>query len=159
MNYQYICPKHAIEVQHDEAAAMELWEEFMNRGVRDYALCRWENAFAFLGTAFEVAAIRVGVKSNDYFCNNNLLRPFEFMFEMLISDNDYNNATNHLIHTFNLVGLKDTDYRGEETFELQGYSVKLIEKISNSMLTCEHKNHLINACNATFSYCEKMSVH
>lgn len=159
MQYHYICPKHAAEVQHNEVAAMELWQEFMSRGVRDYALCRWDNAYAFLGTAFEVAAIRSCNKRNTYFNGDNLLRPFEFMFEMLISDNDYHNAANHLVHTFNLIGLQNSYSIGQEVFELQCFSVKLKEKVMESTMSVEDKNHLMTLCDDICFFGEKKQMH
>lgn len=159
MQHHYICPKHAEEVQHNEVAAMELWEEFMNRGVQDYSLCRWDNAYAFLGTAFEVAAIRAGSKNNDFFRGDNLLRPFEFMFEMLISDANYSNATNHLIHTFNLIGIQNSYYIGEEIFELQCHSAKLKGRIAESDLPVKEKHNLMRACDEISFYGERKQVH
>lgn len=159
MRCQYICPKHAAEVQHNEFAAIKLWHEFMKRGAHDYSLCRWDKAHAFLETAFEIAALRVNNNSNAFFSGANLLEPFEFMFEMCLSNDDFNNATNHLIQAFSLIGAHSSQAISTEIFALQKYSLKLKDKIEESTMLDQNKQRLMCICEKIYFYEEDALVH
>lgn len=160
MRHQHICPKHASEVQHNEVAALKLWQDYMNRGVHDYALCRWDNAQAFLETAFEIAAVRVNSNNkNAFFSGANLLRPFKFMFEMCISSHDFNNATNHLIQVFTLIGAHKHNAIRTELFLLQKYSLKLKEGIEESSIHVSDKNRLIGICEKIYYFEKGEATH
>ncbi len=159
MLHHYICHKHASEVEHNEPAALKLWQDFMQRGELDYALCRWDKAQAFLETAFEIAALRTNRGSNTLFCAAYLLRPFKFMFEMCISDNDFNKATNHLIQAFTLIGPHKSKATSVDLFLLQTYSLKLKDRIVESNMCESEKNRLSRICEKIYYYEEEGIQH
>ncbi len=68
MKLQFLCDKHCLLVLDSPEQSKALWQGAYNHGVEAYSASRWNEALAFLGTAYEIGLLRfaVAVRKRDY---------------------------------------------------------------------------------------------
>lgn len=125
MSHQYICPRQVVEIEHNELSAFEAWTSAMNEGISHYALCRWDTAQILLGRAFEIASVRLLVDKNRYFTGLNLLKPYEFLFEVFVSEDEFLYATEYLCRAAALLQHTGRPLNPMEVFALRSYGLRL----------------------------------
>ncbi len=92
MQSRYFCAFHAEKLKQCEAQAIGSWSQMMHRGVHAYAEHRASEALIYLGTALEIGILRSHCPTNDIFCSMQLLKPAEFLIEIMLSHDHYENA-------------------------------------------------------------------
>lgn len=93
MKCSYFCAQHAALMQQDEDQAKRAWNQFMQLGVQHYAHCRIEQACVYLHSALELALLRFECQSNQYFCHSQLCKPLDFLMQLLITEERYDEAS------------------------------------------------------------------
>lgn len=95
MKSSYFCQHHAELMKVDESEACKYWTEMMHRGVRAYAGCRMEAASIYLGSALDIALLRRAC-TNKVFEADHISKPTEFIIQLMIIDNRFQEATSLL---------------------------------------------------------------
>lgn len=92
MKPSYICPYHAQLMKRHENSAISYWCEMMHCGTQAYAQCRIEAAELYLGAATEVALIRRGCATNNFFDDRHIAKPLELIMELYAQDFNFTQA-------------------------------------------------------------------
>lgn len=89
MKTPYLCAYHAERLKACESEAFRYWGEMMRRGVQAYVECRFDAAVLYLGTALEIGLLRQRCELNGLFESLHILKPVEFLVELLKVDRQY----------------------------------------------------------------------
>lgn len=89
MRTPYLCAYHVERLKACESEAFRYWGEMMRRGVQAYVECRFEAAVLYLGTALEIGLLRHRCELNGLFESLHILKPVEFLVELLKVDRQY----------------------------------------------------------------------
>ncbi len=92
MKHSHFCPQHRERLRHSETQALAAWNEVMRRGVQAYSACRVDAARIYLGSATEIALLRLSSLRNVCFEDTHLLKPLEFMVEVLALEERFDEA-------------------------------------------------------------------
>ncbi len=68
---------------------MRFWVEMTRRGIQAYSECRADGANIYLGSAVEIAMLRLICSKNQHFHTHHLQRPLEVLIEHFISQCDF----------------------------------------------------------------------
>lgn len=98
MNSKFFCNHHAQQIKACEAEAIRSWSQMMRRGMRAFDECRVEAAFIYLGSALDIALIRMSCDKNRYFGELHLIRPTEALIQLHLLANEFDNALALLSH-------------------------------------------------------------
>lgn len=149
MHHQYICPRQMIEIESNEFYAFEAWNCALRDGISHYAQCRWDSAQIFLGRAFEIAGVRLIADKNRYFSGLNLLKPYEFLFEVFVSEDAFLYASDYLYRAMALLQHSGRPLTPTEVFALRSYARRLHEKVltaERQVLSHEAQKQLCQQC-------------
>lgn len=94
---RHFCPAHAERIRHDEDNALSSWNELINRGMQSYMACRASAASMYFSAAQEIALLRLYHKKNTQFQASHLLRPLEFLFELMLVEEQYQEIRSMLV--------------------------------------------------------------
>jgi hypothetical protein len=64
----------------------------MQLGVQHYAHCRIDQAGVYLHSALELALLRFECQNNQYFQNIQLSKPLDFLMQLLVTEERYDEA-------------------------------------------------------------------
>jgi hypothetical protein len=99
----YFCAQHAAQIQQNEEQALHYWNQLMQMGVQHYIHCRLDQANAFLNSALELALLRFECQHNQFFQNLQLCKPLEFVMQLLLTEERYDEASLLLAKINNIV--------------------------------------------------------
>lgn len=129
MDHQYICSRQILEVEQNEFFAFEAWTSSMREGISHYAVCRWDTARVLLGRAFEIASVRMQVDRNRYFSGLSLLKPYEFLFEVFVSEDAFLYASDYLWRATVLLQHSGRSLTQTEMLALRSYALRLHQMV------------------------------
>lgn len=113
MKTTYFCAYHADRIRTCEQSAMGSWNEMMRRGRLAYTECRTDDAHVYFGSATEIALLRYTGSSNRYFGDTHITKPIEFLVELLILENNFNQATALLSQILDIVSAETNTVNGK----------------------------------------------
>ena len=93
MQPKHICCSHALIIQHDEKQAFHHWQSTMSSGVQAFIQCRMEDAKNYFNAALEIAFLRSGCVSNEFFVVAQLVKPAEFLVEVYLCEENIRGAS------------------------------------------------------------------
>lgn len=128
MKYTYFCQHHVDRMARCEGLAINSWIDMMRRGAQSYAACRTEAARNFLGAALEIGLLRYTCESNENFNDMHIAKPLEFLMELMICENNFNESI-VLLSTISTVIYQDADKAPESLIE---FLASCYEKIESS---------------------------
>lgn len=105
MRHPYLCAYHVERLKACESEALRYWGEMMRRGVQAYVACRIEAATLYLGTALEIGLLRQRCQLNGVFEGLHIVKPAEFLVELLKVDRQYgevNELLEYVVQNANL---------------------------------------------------------
>lgn len=93
MKSPYFCAQHAKRILQNESEAFGSWNEMMNIGVQAYSQCRLDAAAIYLGAALDIAFLRTACASNHSFTTLHIVKPAEFLLDLMLSEQRWNQAS------------------------------------------------------------------
>ncbi|WP_086929908.1 hypothetical protein [Agarilytica rhodophyticola] len=129
MKYKYFCQSHADRMIECEGIAMRAWTDTMRRGMKAYIECRSETAYVYLHSSMEIGLLRYKCKKNQFFNNTHIIKPLEFLIELLLVENNFNEAIVLLSKMSNAIN--DSSDRSIEEFD------NVYERYYKRIETCE----------------------
>lgn len=93
MKSQYFCIFHAQLLQARESEAIAAWSQLMRRGMTAYNECRTSDAYTYLGAALDLALLRSECASNGIFSELHLIKPAEFLIQLQLAEQRFDDAT------------------------------------------------------------------
>lgn len=151
MQYKHLCTLHALQIQFSEAQALEVWDGFMRQGIASYAHCQWKCSVNYLSAALEVASLRAETCKNLHFTGLHLLKPFEFILDIFISQKELTKALRLIQKVSVLVQSQDSTASKPLHILLQRYTQKLIEAAQQDFdlqLQSDNQHDLLAQCQA-----------
>ncbi|WP_096084918.1 hypothetical protein [Agaribacterium haliotis] len=114
---RYLCPHHAARISRDEDIALSSWHELINRAMLAYMECRLAAAELYFCAAHEIAQLRLSLNGecNSQFNYRHLLRPLEFMLELLLGEEKYQQAKDYLHQTRRFLMFIQSDEQEQAT--------------------------------------------
>ena len=131
MQYKHLCISHALQIQFNEAQALEIWDGFMRQGIASYAHCQWNCSVNYLSAALEVASLRAETCKNQQFTGLHLLKPFEFILDIFISQKEFTQALTLIKKVRVLIESQEVSAEKPLQALLQRYTQKLIEAVQD----------------------------
>lgn len=100
----YFCPYHVQKFHASEPEAFRCWSKKMHRGVSAFVESRRAEAIAYFGAALDLAFIRLGCDQNERFSGLNIVKPMEFIVEVLLAQVQFDKSNYLLQDVYRRVG-------------------------------------------------------
>jgi len=92
MKSTFFCLAHESRLRISESTALTTWNEHWERAGSAYTACRIQAAYTYFGCALEIALIRFECAENYYFTAQHIVKPFEFLVTLHLSEENFSEA-------------------------------------------------------------------
>ena len=92
MKSRHFCFERMENMKKSETLAFDSWRNMMNRGMSAYTDCRTDSAYLYFSSAADIAILRSRCLANQFFTAQSLIKPAEFIVQLLVLDQRFDLA-------------------------------------------------------------------